>query len=629
MTNKPPTTLKRLLGLSLGAMGIVFGDIGTSPLYALRECFHGIHAIPLSYSNVMGVLSLIVWALILVISIKYVGYVMRADNRGEGGVLALMVLALRRKKRSLPPLIQKGVIALGLLGAALIIGDGMITPAISVLSAVEGLGVVTHSFSGMVVPITMGILFVLFINQKHGTHRIGFLFGPIILLWFSVLGVLGIWSLRLMPEVVSAVNPWWAIQFFIQNGWAGVMILGTVFLVVTGGEALYADMGHFGRTPIKWAWFGVALPGLVANYFGQGALILTSPDTVSHPFFYMAPEMVRVPLVILATMASVIASQALISGVFSLTNQAIQLGYFPRISITHTSSNEKGQIYIPVVNYIILGATLALVLFFPTSSSLAAAYGVAVTLTMAITTVLMGMVVYRWSRINPLLGWSITGVLLGIDLAFLVPNLAKIPYGGWVPLLIAIVVIVVMSTWHDGRQLLAMRLKEHTQPLPNFLDDIVVSPPMRVPGVAVVMTRDISGLPPILSHNLRHNKVLHEMVILLSIITEDVPVVLPEDRVEVRELGGGIYQVIISFGYMETPNVPERLSNMEINGVVLDPTSVTYVLGRETIIASTKPGMALWREHIFAFLSKNAQRAMMFFNIPPNQVIEIGIQVEL
>jgi len=621
---------KRLAGLSLGVLGIVFGDIGTSPLYAFRECFHGLHAIALTQGNVMGVLSLILWSLIMVISIKYVGYVMRADNKGEGGVLALMVLALRRRRKtSAMPRWHTGVIAAGLLGAALIIGDGMITPAISVLSAVEGLRVVTHSFNAWVVPITMVILAVLFLNQKHGTHRIGFLFGPIILVWFVVLGVLGVNAMRHFPEVVQAVNPLWALRFFVHNGWHGIMILGTVFLVVTGGEALYADMGHFGRRPIQWAWFGVALPGLVLNYFGQGALLLTHPQSVAHPFFYMAPEVARVPLVLLATMASVIASQALISGVFSLTNQAIQLGYFPRVSITHTSSHEKGQIYIPVINYLLLGATLSLVLFFPTSGSLAAAYGVAVTMTMAITTLLMGVVVWRWSNWHPLVvGW-VTLVLLTIDGAFLIPNLAKIPHGGWVPLVIAVVVIVIMSTWHDGRQLLGMRLTQRTRRLPDFITHIQAETPVRVPGVAVYMTRDTSGVPPILAHNFRHNRVLHQTILLLSIKTEDVPIVDDASRLSVKEWGAGIYQVSGQYGYMETPDVPLLLSRVRIGSLALNPTELTYVLGRETIIASATPGMALWREHLFAFLSKNAQRAMMFFNIPPNQVIEIGIQVEI
>ncbi|NDD67029.1 potassium transporter Kup [bacterium] len=511
----------------------------------------------------------------------------------------------------------------------MLLGESVITPAISVLSAVEGLRVVTHSFNNWVVPITLVILTVLFMNQKYGTHRIGFLFGPIILIWFAVLGVMGVNAMRHFPEVLQAVNPVWAVRFFVHNGWHGVMILGTVFLVVTGGEALYADMGHFGRRPIQWAWFGVALPGLVLNYFGQGAMLLTQPQSVAHPFFYMAPEVVRVPLVLLATMASVIASQALISGVFSLTNQAIQLGYFPRVSITHTSSREKGQIYIPFINYLLLGATLSLVLFFPTSGSLAAAYGVAVTMTMAITTLLMGVVVWRWSRWHPVMVGGVTLVLLVIDGAFLLPNLAKISHGGWVPLVIAAAVMIIMSTWHDGRQLLGVRLTKRTQRLPDFLDDIHSVPPVRVPGVAVYMTRDTSGVPPILAHNFRHNRVLHHIIVLLSIKTEDVPTVDDTGRVSVKEWGAGIYQVSGRYGYMETPDVPLLLSRVSIGSIQLDPVDLTYVLGRETIIASATPGMALWREHLFAFLSKNAQRAMMFFNIPPNQVIEIGIQVEI
>ena len=627
---KSQTTLSRsrLAALSLGALGIVFGDIGTSPLYALRECFSPVHGLPLTSGNIFGVLSLIFWALILVISIKYIGYVMRADNRGEGGVLALLVLALHRGRTSRPWIVN-GLVLIGLFGAALIYGDGIITPAISVLSAVEGLDVATPLFSHYIIPITCLILAVLFLNQRHGTGKIGNLFGPVILVWFFSMGALGAYSILQSPNILHAVNPSYALGFFVENGLAGALILGTIFLVVTGGEALYADMGHFGRRPIQWAWFGVVLPSLVLNYFGQGALLIRNPDAISHPFFHMVPSSFLLPMVGLATLASVIASQALISGVFSLTSQAIQLGYFPRFSVFHTSAHEIGQIYIPVINYLMFIGTVALVFAFPSSSQLAAAYGVAVTMTMAITTILMFFVSRRRWRFSLFLSVIITAFLLTIDIAFLIPNLAKIGHGGWVPLALAGFIMLIMTTWNRGRSILAERLSAITSSLSDFLSLVHTDKPVRVPGIAVYMARDPRGTPPILAHNFRHNHVLHESLILLSVETDEVPNVPDSERYTIQELGDGIYRISMVFGFMDVPDIPKAIELVELNGEPINPLTVTYFLGRETILATPKTGMSLWREHLFAFLAKNSQRATLFFNIPSDQVIEIGIQVEL
>ena len=617
----------RLALLSLAALGIVFGDIGTSPLYALKECFHGTHGLALTSGNIFGDLSLITWSLIIVISIKYLMYVMRADNRGEGGVLALMVLAMHRRRGS--KTVSNTLLFAGLFGSALIFGDGIITPAISVLSAVEGLDVATPFFSHYIAPITCAILAVLFLNQKHGTGKIGYLFGPIILVWFAVIGGLGLWSITKTPGILAAFNPIHAISFFIQNGLPGFLILGTIFLVVTGGEALYADMGHFGRKPIRLAWFSVVLPGLLLNYFGQCALLLRDPSAVSHPFFKLIPEWGLYPMVGLATIASVIASQALISGVFSLTNQAIQLGYFPRFSIRHTSAREIGQIYIPIMNALLFISTVILVFAFPSSGQLAAAYGVAVTMTMGITTLLMFFVVKRRWRMNPILNITITVILLTIDIAFLIPNLTKISHGGWVPLVVGGFITLVMLTWYQGRNILASRLKEKTESLSVFIHSISKNPPFRVPGVGVYMTRDPHGTPPILAHNFRHNQVLHESLCLLIVETEDIPNVADAERTEIEALGNGIYRVMLRYGFMETPDIPAALAKITLEDGPIDLDKMTYFLGRETIVPTAQPGMAIWREHLFVFLSKNAQRATTFFNIPSDKVIEIGIQIEI
>jgi KUP system potassium uptake protein len=615
-----------LLGLGLGALGVVYGDIGTSPLYALRECFHGSHAIALNRGNVLGVLSLIFWSLIIVISIKYLLFVMRADNRGEGGILALMAL--------IPPGLRRSqgrwvLVALGLFGSALLYGDGMITPAITVLSAVEGIGVATPVFKHQVIPIAVIILVVLFLVQRWGTAGIGKVFGPVMCLWFVALAILGVsWIVR-VPEVFTAVNPYHALRFFLDNRVAGFLALGSVFLVVTGGEALYADMGHFGRRPIQLAWFGMVLPSLLLNYFGQGALLLTHPEAREHPFYEMAPSWALYPLVVLATAAAIIASQAVISGAFSLTRQAVQLGYAPRLEIVHTSEAEIGQIYIPSVNWLLMICTIALVLGFRSSSNLAGAYGVAVTATMIITTILFDVVARR------LWGWPLRFVLPAvlffavIDLAFFGANIVKLFDGGWFPLVVGLAIYTVMVTWKQGRKILAERLAKDALPFEEFVATVRPEAPMRVPGVAVFMARDAVGTPTALLHNLKHNKVLHEKVILLTVQTEEIPTVDPADRVAVEPLGKEFYRVTARYGFTENPGVPEVLDRLAEKGVKLNLMSTTFFLSRETLIPSPKRGMALWREKLFALMVRNAMRPTDFFRIPPNRVIELGMQVRL
>jgi len=621
--------VRNLLPLALGALGIVYGDIGTSPLYSLRECFHGEHAVAPTHDNVLGVLSLVFWVLIVTISIKYLVFVMRADNRGEGGILALLALVppqLRRKGHWL-------LVALGIFGASLLYGDGMITPAISVLSAVEGLSVATPLFNPYVVPITLVILFVLFLIQRRGTAGIGAMFGPVMIVWFLVLAVLGIvWVVR-VPSVLAAVNPWHAVRFFLENRAHGFLVLGSVFLVVTGGEALYADMGHFGRSPIRLAWFTLVLPCLLINYFGQGALLVTHPDAAKNPFFELsgrlAPSWVLYPLVVLSTLATIIASQAVISGAFSLTRQAVQLGYIPRMEIVHTSNREIGQIYIPSINWLLMFATFGLVLGFQRSTHLAAAYGVAVTATMVITTILAYVVarhVWGWRRS---LVAPVALFFLLVDGAFFGANVIKVEQGGWFPLLVGIVVYTLMATWKRGRKILADRLQEGSLPLEQFVQSLQTSSLMRVSGTAIFLARDPNGTPPSLLHNLKHNKVVHSRVILMTMTTEEVPAVPPEDRLEIQDLGHEFYRIIAHYGFMQTPEVPDVIDLLKEKGMALDPMATTFFLSRETLIPSREPGMALWREKLFTIMIRNAQRPTDFFRIPANRVVELGLQVRL
>jgi KUP system potassium uptake protein len=612
--------------LTIAALGVVFGDIGTSPLYSLRECFYGEHGVAPTSVNVLGVLSLIFWALVLVISIKYVTYVMRMDNQGEGGILALMAL--------IPPTYRgpqsRGVLlGLGLFGSALLYGDGVITPAVSVLGAVEGLGTATPALSAFIVPLSVLILTGLFVVQQQGTARVGAMFGPVMVIWFITIGAIGFSWIVTNPHVLSAVNPMHAVTFFAQNRYHGFVVLGAVFLVMTGGEALYADMGHFGAFPIRLAWFAIVMPGLLLNYFGQGALLLSNPAAVDSPFFHLVQPSMILPLTVLSTVAAVIASQALISAVFSLTRQAVQLGYSPRVEIRHTSATTIGQIYVPVINATLAVATIALVIGFGSSSALAAAYGIAVTGTMAITTVLAYVVsrqVYKWNRVVAL---TLTAVFLAVDLAFFGANALKILHGGWVPLVIGAAVFTLLSTWKTGRATLGARLRDRAYPFELFLKDLTRVRPYRVQGTAIFMTGSGAGVPPTLLHNLAHNKVLHARVVLLTVTTEDVPHVALERRITVETLSEGFFRLVLRYGFMEEPNVPDAITAARAKGLPVDKDDITYFLGRETLLAANRPGMAPWRERLFAVMSRNAMRATAFFKIPPERVVEIGMQVEL
>ena len=618
---------KYLFVISLAALGVVYGDIGTSPLYALRECFHGPHSITPAPANVLGVLSLIFWSLVIVISIKYLIFVVQADNHGEGGILSLTALATPIKPSGKSE--RKMLILMGIFGAALLYGDGMITPAISVLGAMEGLTVATPVLSPYVVPVTIAILLALFLIQRRGTAKIGKVFGPITLVWFLALAALGIAQIIRYPQVLSAMNPIHGVDFFIRNGWHGFLILGSVFLVVTGGEALYADMGHFGMRPIRLVWFMVVLPALLLNYFGQGALLLENPLAAENPFYRLAPEWALYPMIVLATAAAVIASQAVITGAFSLTMQAIQLGFSPRLKINHTSTTEYGQIYIPAINWVLLAGCIAIVVSFRTSSNLAAAYGVAVTSTMVITTILFYVVARnRW-------GWSIlsTGALcaffLIIDVAFFGANIIKVAQGGWFPLLLAAIVFVVLTTWKKGRQILAERSQSDNQPLEEFLEEVARLKPHRVSGTAIFMNGNATRTPPALVNNLEHNKILHQHVLFLTVKTSLVPYVSPHQRVEIEPVGNGCYRLRVFYGFMEDPEIPKALEGVQVPGLVLDQQDITYFLGRETIMASKRPGMALWRERIFALISQNATSATAYFCLPPDRVVELGSQIEI
>jgi len=619
---------KYLAFLSLAALGIVYGDIGTSPIYALRESLHGSYGLANTEATVLGILSLIFWSLIIVISVKYLGFVMLADNRGEGGIIALTALVSPRSK------VKEGgpklLIMAGLFGAALLYGDSMITPAISVLSAIEGLELITPVFTPYVIPITVIILVGLFSLQKRGTAGIGAIFGPIVLVWFLTLGALGISKIIENPSVFAAMNPAYAVQFFAENGLKGILVLGSVFLVVTGGEALYADMGHFGTRPIRLTWFTIVLPGLLLNYFGQGAMVIADPATIEHPFFMMAPRWSLIPLVILTTFATVIASQAVISGAFSLTRQAVQLGYLPRVGINHTSKKEIGQIYIPGINWLLMLASIGLVIGFRTSSNLASAYGVAVTTDMVFTTILFAFVARKR------LGWptwasaAIIVAFLGIDLAFWGANLPKIPHGGWFPLVVAAGLFTIMMTWRKGRSALYRLMNDRTLPIDLFLKSIERNPPVRVPGTAVYMHGGRDATPPALLHNLKHNKVLHENVMLMSVQTKDVPHVPKYERIEIEELENGIFRVAVYYGFAQDPHIPAALANADGRGLLdFKPMETTYFLGRERLIAPKKPPLRQWRAWLFVVLSRNATGATDFFQLPPNRVVELGTQLEM
>jgi KUP system potassium uptake protein len=617
-----------LATLSLAALGVVYGDIGTSPLYAIRESFYGTHGIGVTPGNVLGVLSLVFWSLVIVVTIKYHVVIIRADNKGEGGVLALMALVNgSRLARGLSP--RRLMIVLGIFGSALLYADGALTPAISVLSAVEGLEVATPALARWVIPVTLAILGGLFLLQSRGTARIGAMFGKVMVIWFVAIGVLGLSEIVRQPAVLAAVSPLHAVRFFTDNPGRGLVVLGAVFLVVTGGEALYADLGHFGRRAIQIAWFSTAFPCLLLNYFGQGALLLRNPVAAENPFYHLAPSWALYPLIILATAATIIASQAVISGAFSLTRQAVQLGYSPRLKIEHTSSREIGQIYVPLVNGGLLVLTFLLVLGFQTSSNIASAYGVALSTLMLITTLMfyvMSREVWRWSIARAAV---VAGLFLCVDVPFFAANMLKIRYGGWVPLLIAVFVFTLMTTWKRGREILAKRMLEKTVPLKMLLADLAAEPPIRVPGTAVFMYGTTDGTPPALVHNLAHNKVLHEKIVFLTVVTEDVPHVAPAERLTVKRIGKGFHTVVARYGFMDDPDIEDVLAACRTESLDIHTEGTTFFLGRETLVASERPGMAQWREALFSFMSRNALRATAFFKIPANQVFEVGAQVEL
>jgi KUP system potassium uptake protein len=620
-----------LAKLALGALGVVYGDIGTSPLYALKECFAGSHGVAPTPENVLGVVSLVFWSMTFVVTFKYLSFVMRADNRGEGGILALLALVARKGSTKVS---RRVLLMMGIFGAALLYGDGVITPAISVLGAVEGVTVAAPALSHFVVPVTVLILALLFAIQKRGTATVGAVFGPVMLLWFLAIAVLGFRGVLIEPGILRAFSPAHAVGFFARHGSHGFLVLGAVVLVLTGGEALYADMGHFGKRPIRVAWLAVVMPALLLNYLGQGGLLLRDPSAAVNPFYLLAPAWALYPMIAIATAAAIVASQALISGAFSLTRQAVQLGYSPRVTIRHTSSVEIGQIYIPEVNWGLGVSCVALVLGFKSSSALAAAYGIAVTGTMMITTLLFHRVV------RDLWGWPLwkaaplSALFMLVDATFFGANLVKVEEGGWFPLVAAAAVFTLLSTWKKGREILALQMKEAGLPLELFLAEIARKNPTRVPGTAVFMTGNMGNVPPVLLHHLKHNKVLHERVVLVSLLTEEIPNVRDPERVAVRELGSGFHQVIARYGFMETPDVPAMLDSIPrrlLPGPKLEfkPMDTTYFLGRETLLPTGSSRMATWRKRLFIVMSRNAQTASAFFGLPPNRVVEMGAQIQL
>jgi len=615
------------LGLLIAATGVVYGDIGTSPLYTLKEVFTGHYGVEANHDGVLGILSLIFWSLLWVVSIKYVLFILRADNEGEGGAMALTALA--RRATADRPQLSRALVLLGLFGVALFYGDSMITPAISVLSAIEGLEIAFEGVEQWVIPLALAVLVALFLIQRHGTARIGIFFGPVMVAWFGVLGMLGLHGILQHPEVLLALNPWWAANFFWTHSDLGVTILGAVVLALTGAEALYADMGHFGRRPIARAWFLLVLPGLLLNYFGQGALLLADPGLARNPFYLLAPEWALLPMIVLSTLATIIASQAVISGAFSLTRQAIQLGYVPRMQVQHTSSAEEGQIYISTVNWALMVGVILLVLAFENSGALASAYGVAVTGTMLITTLLVAAVMLLLWEMSPWLAFPLLLGFLCVDSLFFVANVPKVIHGGAFPVLAGIGLFILMSTWKRGKETLFERLGETALPLPAFIDSVRLQPPHRVHGTAVFLTARPDVVPHALLHNLLHNQVLHERVVLLTVAAEDSPRVPDERRFQVDGYGEGFYRVVLHFGFMDEPDIPSALRLSHLEELDFSPMRTTYFLSRETVILSKGTGMAHWREALFAFLQKSANSSMRYFQLPPNRVIELGTQVEI
>jgi KUP system potassium uptake protein len=643
LSHAPRLGNKALALASLGALGVVYGDIGTSPLYAIRECLawhpngsFSPHAVEPTIANTLGVLSLMFWSLVLVICIKYIIFVLRADNKGEGGILALAALvtgadgkAVRGTRLAIP-------ILLGLFGTGLLFGDGVITPAISVLGAMEGLSEHSHALADFVVPVTLAVLVGLFFVQRYGTGRIGFAFGPIIMVWFFAIGAIGLRWILIEPQVLAAANPIYGVRFLESNGGHGFVIVGLVFLVVTGGEALYADMGHFGRAPIRLAWFAIALPALLLNYFGQGALMLASPPgTIRNPFYSAAERLelggvsLLIPMLIISVLAAIIASQALISGVFSITRQAMQLGFWPRLTVVHTSAHMEGQIYIPEMNWLLMAGTIVVVLLFRSSSGLAAAYGIAVTATMGITSILFYMVARRRWAYSQAHALALLVPFLSIDVAFFSANATKFLDGGWFPLAIGVSVFAVMTTWWRGRFELAQVMEAGTLEEEMFLADIAIQAPHRVKGTAVFMSGTPTGIPNVLLHHLKHNQVLHAQVVLFSVVTRNIPWVDVDSGLEVRELGQGFYRIVAHVGFMQSPDVPTILAATAPRGVTTEPMTTTYYLGRESLLTTGASKFARWRKVLFSFLSRNSRPPTAFFNLPPNRVVELGAQIEM
>jgi KUP system potassium uptake protein len=618
---------RRLAMLSMTALGVVFGDIGTSPLYAIRECFHGEYGIAATNGNILGVLSLMFWALVMIVGFKYLTFVLRADNNGEGGVIALTSLLKRTNIKKSQGL---GFIGLGLFAACLLYGDGMITPAISVLSAVEGIRIITPVFKPYIIPITIIILAGLFLLQRRGTAKVGTLFGPIILIWFIAIAVLGIAQILHNPKVLSAVFPWYGMTFLLQNSLRGFVVLGAVFLVVTGAEALYADMGHFGKRPIRMTWIFLVFPALVLNYFGQGAHMMLKPEESFHPFYSIVPEWALIPMVLLATVATIIASQAVITGSFSLTRQAIQLGYLPRLRVTHTSAARIGQIYVAPVNWMLMICTIGLVIGFRSSSNLAAAYGVAVTSTMLITTTLFFLVAHRrwgWGKMK---AGALVGIFFLVDIPFFFANISKLLHGAWFPLAIGAAFFTVMLTWKKGRSILAEKILAFSPSVEDFKKSIDENPPQRVRGQAIFLSGNPDRVPRAVIQNIYHNKIMHSEIVILNFRTEDVPRVSNFDKIEAEKISSGFYRMIVHHGFMETHNKIENIIALaREKGIGIDPETTSFFLGREKLVLGSRPKMSKWRTNLFIFLSRNSMDASSFFEIPSNQVIEVGVQFDL
>ena len=624
-TANVPTGAKQTAWLTLGAIGVVFGDIGTSPLYALKESFVGHHPLTPDALHIFGVISIIFWTMVLIVTVKYVLIMMRADNKGEGGSLSLLALISRTAG---PGRWTLGLTMLGVAATALFFGDAMITPAISVLSAVEGLQVIRPDLAKFVLPISVAIMIALFAVQRRGTEKVGMIFGPIVLVYFATLVVLGIRSILDSPEIFQALSPTWGIRFIAAEPGLAFLALGSIVLAVTGAETLYADMGHFGKKPIRIGWLFVVFPALMLNYLGQGALMLRSAEAAKNPFYLLAPEDWRVPLIILATMATIIASQAVITGAFSVTRQAVQLGLLPRLHVVHTSHKAQGQIYLPLVNWALLASVVLLIFMFGSSTNLASAYGIAVTGTMFITTIMLGVLATRVWKWHPLVVAGVVGLFLIIDGAYFASNLTKIGDGGWFPLLVGLISFILLTTWARGRSLIHQRLSEGNLPLPMFIKSVGTSV-HRVSGTAIYLTASPDGVPASLLHNLKHNQVLHEKILLVTVAVQDVPVVPEDKRGEVEELGCGMSRVILKFGFTENPDIPVALAGIAGKIGALPSAKTSYFISRQTVIASKLPGMAIWRERVFAWMVRNSVTAMEFFNLPPNRVVELGSQVEI